>query len=240
MNTERKQQILKVLLAEKKVSVRELAQRLYISEPSIRRDLTELEKEKLVRRVHGGAILEEHSDSLLKIPFLLREMEDYDAKTVIAQKAAALVQDGDVIMLDASSSAYAVIPYLAEKKNLTVITNGVKALMRLAEYGIKACSTGGDLLSSCFALTGENAHATIARYNADIVFFSCRGVSSDGMITDFSIEENIVRAKMIARAKKAVLLCAREKFDKTYMHNLCSIRDITEVLCETDLPAHLQ
>ncbi|MBQ9760167.1 MAG: DeoR/GlpR transcriptional regulator [Clostridia bacterium] len=240
MNAERRNQIIKILLKEKKVTVSELAQKLFISEPSIRRDLTELEKEKLVRRVHGGAILEEHSESFIKIPFLLRELEDHDAKTVIAQRAAELVNDGDVVMMDASSSAYAIIPFLAQKNNVTVITSGIKALMRLAEHGIDAYSTGGHLLSSSFALVDEDAHEVISHYNADIAFFSCRGISPDGMITDFSIEENIVRKKMIERSKKSVLLCADKKMNKTYLHNICSIREVTHVISEAELPENLK
>ena len=240
MNKERKNEILKILLTEKKVSVDDLSKRLYISKPSIRRDLSELEKEKLLKRVHGGAILEEHTDSHLKIPFIIREMEDYDAKNVIAKKAANLVKDGNIIMMDASSSAYALIPFLAQKSNITVITSGVKTLMRLAEYGINAYSTGGHLLASCLSLIGDDAYKTISTYNADIMFFSCRGVSEHGMITDFSIEENNVRKKMIEHSKRAVLLCAKEKMNKAYMHNLCSISDIDDVICEAELPDNIK
>lgn len=236
MHQERKKQILELLLKEKRVSVKELAARLYISEPSIRRDLCELEKQKLLRRVHGGAILEEHSDSYLKIPFLVREMEDYDAKNVMAQKAIELVHDGDVIMLDASSSAYALIPLLAQRANITVITSGVKALMRLAECGINAYSTGGHLLPSCLSLTDGDSHSMIANYNADIVFFSCRGITPDGMVTDLSIEENRVRRQMIDHARQAVLLCAGEKFNKTYLHNLCHVKELARVISDAELP----
>ena len=236
MNQERKKKILEILLKEKSVSVRDLSQRLYTSEPSIRRDLCELEKQKLLRRIYGGAVLEEHSDSFLKIPFLLREMEDHDAKDIIAKKALEWVNDGDVIMLDASSSAYALIPLLRQRTNVTVITSGVKALMRLAEYGINAYSTGGHLLPSCLSLTDSDSQDMIARYNADTVFFSCRGISPDGMITDLSIEENLVRRAMIRHSKRAVLLCAGEKLGKTYMNNLCHVSEIDAVLSEVELP----
>ena len=236
MQQGRKKQILELLLKEKRVSVKDLAQRLYISEPSIRRDLCELEKQKLIRRIHGGAILEEHSDSLIKIPFLLREMEDYDAKNIMAQKAIELVHDGDVIMLDASSSAYALIPLLSQRSNVTVITSGVKALMRLAEFGINAYSTGGHLLPSCLSLTDGDSHSMIANYNADVVFFSCRGISDSGMVTDLSIEENLVRKQMILHAKRAVLLCAGEKLNKSYLHNLCHVSELDCVISDVDLP----
>ena len=236
MNQERRKQILELLLKEKRVAVKDLAERLYTSEPSIRRDLSELEKQKLLRRIHGGAVLEEHSDSYLKIPFLLREMEYPDAKNIIAKKAIELVNDGDTVMLDASSSAYALIPLLAQKNNITVITSGVKALLRLAEYGINAYSTGGHLLPSCLSLTESDTLDMITRYNADVCFFSCRGISPTGMLTDLSIEENLVRKKMIAQSRLSVLLCASEKLNQTYMHNLCHVREIDLVLSDGELP----
>ena len=192
-------------------------------------------KKKSFCRVHGGAVIEEHSDSYVKIPFIIREFEFYDAKNIIAQKAAELVCDGDVIMMDASSSAYAMIPFLAKKSNITVITSGVKALTRLAEYGISAYSTGGKLLPSCLSLIDSDCLDTIANYNADIAFFSCRGLDESGFATDFSIEENLVRKKMIEHSKRAVLLLASEKYGKRYMHNLCNVKDIDSVISEVEL-----
>ncbi len=234
MNKEREQLILQKLLKTKSVTVKELAKELYASEPSIRRDLKVLEAQGLVRRVHGGAVLEERSDSLMKIPFVIRELENYDAKLIIAKKAAELVNDGDTVMLDASSSAYALIPFLAKKTGITVITSGVKAMMLLTEYGINTYSTGGHVISSCLSLVGNDACNMLASYNADVAFFSCRGLSADGMLTDISIEENIVRASMIKHSKKAFLLLASEKLGKCYVHNLCHANDINGVISETD------
>lgn len=235
MNSERQKQILEKLLIHKKVTVKDLAKELYTSEPSIRRDLTDLEKQKLLKRIHGGAILEENGNSALKIPFVIREMEQADAKVIIAKKAIELIKDNDVIFLDASSSAYNLIPYLPLKNNLTVITSGVKALTKLGEYNIKTISTGGELMPSCLALVGEEAYKTIERINADIAFFSCRGLSDDGYLTDISPAENYVRQKMMEHAKQAFLLCAGEKVGKKYFHNLCTTRDISGVISETDL-----
>lgn len=239
MNKEREKHILEKLLKQKRVTVKELAGELYASEPSIRRDLLSLEKQNLLKRVHGGAILDEHSDSYSKIPFVIRELENLDAKIIIAKKAAELVKNGDVIFLDASSSAYAMIPFLAEKINITVITSGVKTMMKLGEYGIHAYSTGGRLLSTCLSLVDGDALETVSKYNAEFVFFSCRGVSPDGRITDFSIEENLVRSKMIEHSRESVLLCASEKLNRTYMHNICSIQKIDHVISEVEDPIAL-
>jgi len=232
MNIDREKQILEILLKEKRATVQQLAASLYISEPSVRRDLASLEKQNLIKRVHGGAVIEETALSKNKIPFLIREYEQSSAKVQIAQKAISLVNDNDVVFLDASTSCYYLIPFLATKRNLTVITNGVKALSKLAEYDITTFSTGGALVNSCLVLVGEEACSTVESFHADVAFFSCRGVSDDGYLTDIAREENIVRKRMIQNAKRSYLLCATEKFGKTYYHNLCHKDAITGIIHE--------
>lgn len=232
MSAEREKRILEILLKEKRCSVKDLAKALYISQPSVRRDLQSLEAQNLIKRVHGGAMLEESAVCKNKIPFLIREYEQSGAKAILARKAAELVCDGDVIFLDASTSCYYLIPYLAGKKGITVVTSGVKALSKLAEYDIRTVSTGGTLINSCLALVGEEAYQTLESFNADLAFFSCRGVSEDGYLTDISPEENGVRKKMIRRAKRSYLLCATEKFGKRYFHNLCHKDEIDGIITE--------
>ena len=232
MNIDREKQILEILLKEKKASVKYLSEALFISEPSIRRDLQSLEKQNLIKRIHGAAVIEETALSKNKIPFLIREYEQSGAKAIIAKKAISLINDNDVIFLDASTSCYYLIPFLASKRNLTVITSGVKALSKLAEYDINTISTGGTLINSCLSLVGAEAYKTIESYNAQIAFFSCRGLSEEGYLTDIAPEENNVRMKMIKHSKKSYLLCATEKFNKSYFHNLCHKDEITGIIHE--------
>lgn len=214
MNTDRERSILEILLKEKKIRVKDLSRQLYASEPSIRRDLASLEKQHLIKRVYGGAVLEENGISMIKIPFTIRELEQSSEKVMIARKASSLVGDGTVLFLDASSSAYNMIPFLASKKNITIITNGLKTQMKLAEYSnIKTISTGGQLLNSCYALVGEEAYKTIDRFTADFFFFSCRGVSGEGNLTDISEAEDYVRNKMMEHSASSYLLC-NSKFGK--------------------------
>lgn len=236
MNKDREKLILEKIIKDKKVYVKELAKELYSSEPSIRRDLRSLENQGLVKRVHGGAILEESNTSLTKIPFLIRELEQSNEKMIMAKKAAELVKDGYTIMLDGSSSAYNIIPFLTVKYGLTIITNGIKALTRSGELGINTYSTGGHLLSSCLILAGEEAHKTINSFNADICFFSCRGLSEDGLLTDISIEEDVARQHMMNKSKIKVLLCSSKKIGKKYMHVLCDKNNIDYIISDVQLP----
>ena len=239
MNREREREILKILLAEKRVSVKNLADRTFASEPSIRRDLASLEQQGYLRRVHGGAVIEESNNSTIKLPFVLRELEQAGAKVIIAKKAVELVKNGNVIMLDASSSAYNLVPFLSAFSDLTVITSGVKTLTSLAEYNITAFSTGGQLRASLLSLTGDDALSTLSRYNADIAFFSCRGLSLEGKVTDFAIEDNLVRRRMLAQAKTKVLLLDDSKFNHEYLHNLCNARELDYIVCNAPLPPEI-
>ncbi len=232
MNSERQKDILEILTTEKEITVKDLAKALFSSESSIRRDLALLEEEGFIKRTHGGATLTHKQTILEKIPFAIRQFEQRQAKIVIAKKAAEKVCDNNLIFLDGSSSVYAMIPFLANKKNLVVITNGVKTLLELAKYKITAISTGGDMINECLVLVGNTAINTVSSFNADAAFFSCRGISEDNYLTDMSVSENIVRQKMIANSKHSYALCVSQKFNKTYCHNLCHINDIDEVISE--------
>lgn len=230
MNKEREKAILEIAIREKTVNVKRLARELYASEPSIRRDLNSLEQRHLLKRIHGGAVLDENALSEIKIPFLIREFEKNDEKVRIARKASEKVFDGSVIFLDASTSAYNVIPFLREKRNITVITNGVRAIERLSELNINCIGTGGHVINSCMAFVGEHACRTVKQYNADICFFSCRGLSGDGLLTDISEKEDAVRYAMICRAREAYMLCTSDKRDKKFYHNLCTVEDVKGII----------
>lgn len=236
MVKEREKEILKILISEKKVTVKDLAARLYSSEPSVRRSLNELEKEGYLRRTHGGAVFTADAGNS-KIPFALREYEDYREKEIMAEEAAKYLADDTLVMLDGSSSSLKLVPYIARRRNVKVLTSGIAALTELDKYGVPAISTGGMLIPSLRSLTGQDALDTINRYNAFVAFFSCRGLSEDGEATDVSVEENVVRRAMMKRAKKSVLLCAHEKVGKTYFHKLCDAGELTAIVSDRPLPA---
>ena len=240
MNKDREKMILEILLKEKQVSVKDLAARLYASEPSIRRDLTSLQAQNFIRRVHGGAVLEKNALSKTKLPYIMREQEHFSEKNTIASHAADMVKDGDTIFLDASSTASCIVPYLKDKHQITVITSGIQTLNLLSEHRINAICTGGRSINSRLSLVGDDAMRTINTYRADLCFISCRGISDDGELSDIAIEENLVRREMIKRSKKAYLLCTKNKFHASYFHRLCHASDLSGIIVSEELPRSLQ
>ncbi len=236
---EREEKLLSAMMEKEEISIGELAQKLFVSVPTLRRDLIKLEKKGKIIRTHGGAKLVNRSADE-KVPFYLREEEGHEAKSQMAQMAIRFVSPGDTVMLDGSTSAYSMIPLLAEIPKIIVITSSAKSSFLLGQLGITNICTGGRMISSSLSYIGEDAERTVKRYNADVLFFSCRGISPEGMLTDNSCEENALRHVMMSRAKKAVCLCDSSKLEKTCLHNLCHISQVDAFICNAELPETLQ
>ena len=156
MISERHIRIVEELKSDPEISVKALSEKLFVSEPTIRRDLTELHNKGIITKVYGGAILNTEA-AYREIPFFLRENEKSSTKVEIGRRAAELVEDGMVVMLDGSTSAYYMVPYLARLYNLTVITSGAKTAVALAEANIRTFCTGGQMIIHSFSYVGEQA-----------------------------------------------------------------------------------
>ncbi len=219
------------LLSERERTVKELSELLFVSEPTVRRDILALkEKETLVSK--NGVVRLKSSFSDKRIPLFVREQEYNSEKLRIARRATQYVKDGDVVMIDASTTAYHLLPHLANLKNIIVITNGAKTAIEAAAMGIKTICTGGELAQESFCYVGSDAESVLRRYNADVAFFSCRGLSERGDVTDNSILENGMRRIMIENSMRAFLLCDKSKIGKTYIHTLCHKRELNGVISE--------
>ena len=232
---ERHRRILDELKEKPDISVKELASRLFVSEPTIRRDLNDLHDKGIITKMYGGAVLNT-ATAYHEIPFFLRENEKSATKSEIGKRASAFAEDGMVIMLDGSTSAYHMVPYLARLKNITVITSGAKTALMLAEANIRTFCTGGKMIIHSYSYVGEQAETFIRNFIADILFFSCHGLDEYGRMTDNAIEEANLRKVMFEHSKRKILLCDSSKVGKTCFYNMGNICDIDGIISETDLP----
>ena len=170
---ERKNEILSILQKEQRVLVAELSTRYQVTEETIRRDLEKLEKEGFVKKTYGGAVL--NKNSTIDMPLKIREKTNRKEKQKIAQTVASLIEDGESIMLDSSSTSLMIAQELKKKKKLTVITNSVEVLIELSGCeGIKVISTGGTLRDSSLSLGGKMAHDVREKYYVDKAILSCK------------------------------------------------------------------
>lgn len=234
MISERHTRILEELKKDPHISVNTLSQKLFVSEPTIRRDLTELHNKGIITKIYGGAILNTGA-AQREIPFFLRENEKSSTKAQIGKQASEMVKDGMVVMLDGSTSAYHMVPYLSKFNDLTVITSGAKTAVALAEANIRTFCTGGQMIIHSFSYVGEQAEDFVRNINADVLFFSCHGLDSKGRMTDNAIEEANLRKVMFEHSEKKVLLCDSSKIGKTCFYNMGNISDIDEVVSDVDI-----
>ncbi len=228
---DREEQYIRLLSDGSSRTVNELSRILFVSEPTVRRDLTILKKKELVT-CHRGLVTLSVKSPDKRIPLFIRDSEHTAAKAAIARKALSHIKDGDAIMLDASTTTFHLLPYLADFKNILVITNGVNAALEAANLGIRTICTGGEITLDSHCFVGTDAEHTLNKYNADVAFFSCRGIDDNGLVTDNSIQENSIRRIMIKNARKSVLLCDHSKFGQRHLNTLCNTKDLSAVISD--------
>lgn len=231
---ERQDEILSLLSETEYATVDYLARKMNISSSSIRRDLKNLEERGLVNRSYGGVKIAEASGK--KIPFSLRSHENSPQKKQIAKAATSLINVGDVIFLDGSSSAYFVAELLPSISGVTVITNSVDTMNCLSRYEIKAFCTGGMLSpDNKGVLVGGYAQDFLNRFQADIALFSVQAVNADGRFFDCYHDEIPIRNLMIKNARRKVLLCDSSKWNRPSIFYQCCADDVDYIVSDRDL-----
>lgn len=234
---QRHAEILDILKQESFAEVRTLAERLYASQPTIRRDLDFLEKQGYIYRSHGGAML---ADGKINAPVSFRKGTRTQEKLRICRLAATLIPAGAFLFTDASTTVAHLADCLNEENAITVMTNGYPICRALAEKNIRTFSTGGRLLKHSMAFVGQYAEETVSRFHADLFFFSSSSLSSDGMISDYSEEEIALRRTMQAHCQKSVFLCDSGKFNSQSAFYSCSLSDVAYTITDSPLPEDLQ
>ncbi len=231
---ERQEKILAMLEQKKSSSVRELSRELFTSEASIRRDIESLENKGLVKRVYGGVLLSRDLNGT--IPIDLRDADHSAAKEEIARRAAELVNDGDTIFLDASSTVRRMMKYLRHRKHLKIITHNLKIFSEYGGENFELFCTGGTYSTVEQTLVGPAAENYLRAVSADLLFFSSQGITENGEITDSSEEETSLRRIMIARSARQYFLCDDSKLGDRRMFSVAHKDDITGVICNVPLP----
>ena len=217
------------------MSVSDLSKQLFTSESSIRRDLTAMELRGLVKRTHGGVELISENPTL--VPFSSRLHYRIAEKKKIAQKALSYIQDGQVVFLDQSSSALFVAHELANKKQVTIITNNIEILTTMAKSKLKVYASGGYISpTNRNCLIGEDAHEIFKKTRADLLFFSAKAVSPEGILYEPTREEIHIHNTMLENAAKKFFLCDSGKFNTYASYRQCSLADLDGMITESVLP----
>jgi len=217
---ERKLAIIEKLEQSSSVDVTVLAKEFGTSKETIRRDLRELETDGAITRTHGGAVLSKSNGPMSspEYPVAIRGIQQFSEKKQICRKAASLIQDGDTIFVDNSSTMLYLAQFIPQEKNITVITNSIKFLLEAAKSfspnHVYVC-LGGIFRENNLSLFGNICLNNAEEYFPDKTFVSCAGISPHNMFADSSIQEINIKRAMIERAGAVYVLADYTKFQKS-------------------------
>ncbi|MCL2171986.1 MAG: DeoR/GlpR family DNA-binding transcription regulator [Defluviitaleaceae bacterium] len=229
--TERQKIIIDILKREKAVVVSQLADNFRVSGETIRRDLERICRDGIAIKSHGGAVLNEAGSEL---PFAQRKSHNFNEKQRIAGLVAEMVNDGNSIMLDASTTAVFVARALKNKNDLTIITNSVDVAMELADMrDWTIYVAGGRLIGDYVAMIGERVARDLAGYCVDLAIFSCKALSIDQGIFDSRDDFSAIKRAMLAAAKTKILATDQSKFGKTALSKIADFAEIDAIITDS-------
>lgn len=231
----RREQILAYLSAGERMSVGELSQALDVSEVTVRKDLDQLEAQGLLTRVRGGAVVS--GRGRLERYFAAREQERLEEKRRIAHAAAALVQPGQQIFLDASTTALQIARLIKDREDLVVVTNGLYTALELNfSADITTIVLGGRMRPRSSSLVGSFSYNAVQRLRVDIGFFGARGVSAKDGLMESDLEEAQLKQQMVSASTMVVGIADASKFGETSFNAFALPEEIDRII--TDDGAH--
>lgn len=241
LSSERDTKILGLLASRGTLRVNELSSILEVSEPTIRRDLARLSKSHLVRRVHGGAMLE--TNTIVEPPIFQRRSLNKQEKKRIGKAASDLIVDGETVILMGGSTTLEIVPHLSGKGNLTIITDSVLIAHALANQGNTCVLLGGSLWPSELTVEGHLTELCLSELHANKAIIGVRAINFEhGLMLDRLSEIGTFRA-CIRIAHEVICVADHSKFDAVATAVLGPLTIIQHVVTdsevEPDIPLRL-
>ncbi|WP_024615721.1 DeoR/GlpR family DNA-binding transcription regulator [Clostridium sp. Ade.TY] len=232
---ERLNEILELVKKNNKVLVKDLSNKFNVTESMIRKDLNKLEKEGLVERTYGGAILPRNLAESTNISNRL--INNIDTKKIIATKAFENINDNDTIFLDISSTNYLLAELLSKSsKKITLVTNMVEitSLFNNPELNIEIICIGGMYNKKLGGVVGSEAIQSICKYRFNKSFIGSCGINIfDKSISNFDLEEGNTKKAIIESSNKTYLLIENKKFKFDGTYKFSTLSDINYIITES-------
>ena len=235
LNEERRRAILEIMNRDGRVLVTELSQQFQTSQVTIRKDLELLHEQRHLHRTHGGAL--PSRDGALEDP-TLREKEQLHRKDKvhIANAAARLVNEGQVVILDSGTTTTAVARALRNFHNLTIVTNAVNIAAELVGTRVDVILTGGTLRKNSFSLVGPIAEETLRHLSADTLFLGVDGFDVHYGLTTPNLLESKVNRVMVEVVKRVIVVCDSSKFGRRSLSRIGPTSVVHQVITDHGIP----
>ncbi|MDQ1912776.1 DeoR/GlpR family DNA-binding transcription regulator [Paenibacillus sp. GD4] len=231
-SAERRAQALELIKKLGKISIHQLSEAIGCSEATARRDLDHLEKSGQIIRTIGGAIYEESLvQTTSEIPFADKRYYRQEEKEHIAEEAAALVKEGDVVCLTGGSTTFLIAKALKNRSNITIVTNAVNIAYELAEAeGVQVVVIGGVMRANSYELIGPLAENVIEKINISKMFLGVDGVSLERGFTTHSEYEARIAQLLIERSNQVYAVFDHTKLKKVALFTIIPLERATGVI----------
>lgn len=231
LTPERHRIILELLMQQEVVKIQDIVDLTEASESTIRRDLTQLEQSKLLKRVHGGAA--RMQGKLAEPTIVEKSSKNTQEKSLVAKLAANLVKDGDCIYLDAGTSVHHMIEFLTDK-NIVVVTNGLHHLEPLLANGTKTYIIGGEIKSQTGAVIGRGALTSLENYRFDKCFLGVNGIHATYGYTTPDPEEALIKQTAHRLSSETYVLADHTKFNEISFAKIADLHEASIITNEND------
>jgi len=230
---ERRSRLLELVRVKRFASLPELVEELQVSESTVRRDLDHLEQEGVARRIHGGVL---YAGTSPKLPhFDVQEPGQWEKKRAIARRAAALVEDGDTILLDGGSTTYELARLLVGRP-LHVVTNSLPvANLFASDATSELILVGGSVCPRSGVVQGSMADAMIASLRVRKTIFSVAGIDEGGFYNNNLLLGETERAMMRA-ADEVIVVADSSKLGRRSLTHLCGLGDAQHLVVDDAIP----
>jgi len=227
------QELKNYIMANERASLDDLCTLFNVSKNTMRRDINELEKQAIIKKVYGGIVL---NDKKTTEPFESREEKNITSKQIIAKLASQFVQDGDIIYIDSGTTTMHMIPHLAEIRNLTIITNNLNVIMGSLPYpNLNVLCTGGVLFRTTNSFVDMDAVNSLKKFNISKAFMASTGISITKGITNSSSFEYDIKRYMVENCDTVIVLADDTKLGRVSLTTYCELKDI-HVFITNELP----
>jgi DeoR/GlpR family transcriptional regulator of sugar metabolism len=228
---ERRNRIMQILNEHKQLLVKDVSIELNVSEGTLRNDLKILEEDGLLERTHGGAVLPKPTTS--ENTFHSRSLANQAEKRMIGKAAVKFVQNGQCIILDASSTSLELAKHLIQYDYLTVVTNGLATAQELTRNPhINVIVIGGVLRPGSSSLEGLLGKGLLGQIHADVLFTSAHGFTTAAGLADFSIYEAELKKLMVANVNKVVALLDHSKLNRRSIATFAEANQVDTIITD--------
>jgi DeoR/GlpR family transcriptional regulator of sugar metabolism len=242
MRAERQRKILELIAQNGQVAVADLCMLFGVSEMTVRRDLSELDREGLLRRVHGGAM--SSLGRSYEPPYPLRATENLRYKQAIGRTAAKMISDGESVAFDIGTTTLEIARALEGKRNLTILTASLTIANEIVvnyslESDVRLILTGGVVRARELSMIGDYASRMYADFHVDKAFVGIGGISLKDGLTEYNLEDALVKQALIRSANQVVVVADSTKFGRTTFASVGPLSSVHTVITDLEAPTEM-